>query len=154
MKPDAHLLEYNRKSGRRLPWIVVIIDEMAPFASQKDGKTELEALVKMCASAGIHIIIATQTMDNKSVPTGITDNLDWRIGLRTKRVEESRRIIGEPGLEQLPMSKKGRGMLKMDEVVEFQSYWIEDETLIEVIQKYGETAEQIKKPDLILMEGA
>lgn len=88
----------------------IIIDEWADLILSRDGKKIIE-LVQRIAQIGraarVHIIAATQTPIAKVLPTEIKCNFDARLGLRTRSAQDSRNIIGVPGLETLPRYGQG-----------------------------------------------
>jgi S-DNA-T family DNA segregation ATPase FtsK/SpoIIIE len=91
-----------RQSGLDLPYILVCIDELADLLMQDD---EVEGLItrlaQMGRAAGIHLIIATQRPDAKTVSGLIRSNVPSRIALTVQKGSESDIILDERGAENL-----------------------------------------------------
>ena len=89
--------------------VYVIIDELADLmTTQKRAVTPLiQRLCQIGRAARVHVIAATQCPIAAVIPTPIKCNFDARVGLRTRSRQDSRNIIGKPGLEELPRYGQG-----------------------------------------------
>jgi predicted transcriptional regulator len=97
-----HVREYNRlhRPSERLPYIVVVVDELAVIMLDRTlkHKAEIESYLARIASvgraSGIHLVLATQRPDKNVLTPLITANFPARIGLACASVYDSMTIIG------------------------------------------------------------
>ena len=119
-----------------LPYIVVIIDEMADLmmVAGKDIEGAVQRLAQMARAAGIHVIMATQRPSVDVITGTIKANFPTRISFQVTSKIDSRTILGEQGAEQL----LGRGdMLYMaggGRIVRLHGPFVSDEEVEQVVK--------------------
>ena len=94
---------YNQKHKLKMPYIVVVVDEMADLmlVSGKEVESYVQKLSAMARAAGIHIIMATQRPSVDVITGTIKANFPTRISFQVSSKIDSKTILGEQGAEQL-----------------------------------------------------
>jgi S-DNA-T family DNA segregation ATPase FtsK/SpoIIIE len=103
--PDSGepIFEQEEMDMSPMPYIVVIIDEMADLmmVAGKDIEGAVQRLAQMARAAGIHVIMATQRPSVDVITGTIKANFPTRISFQVTSKIDSRTILGEQGAEQL-----------------------------------------------------
>ena len=94
---------YNSKHKFKMPYIVVVVDEMSDLmlVAGKEIENYIQKLSQMARAAGIHIIMATQRPSVDVITGTIKANFPTRISFQVSSKIDSRTILGEQGAEQL-----------------------------------------------------
>ena len=145
-----------------LPFIVVVIDEMADLmmVAGKDIEAAVQRLAQMARAAGVHLITATQRPSVDVITGTIKANFPSRISFQVTSKIDSRTVLGEQGGEQLLgqgdmlfMSGGGRiqrvhGPFVSDEDVEKVVSFLKAQGQPEYVEEVTQEAEELT-PDMM-----
>ncbi|MDY4919765.1 MAG: DNA translocase FtsK 4TM domain-containing protein [Phascolarctobacterium sp.] len=137
---DNHVREinsYNAQAAEKMPFIVIIIDELSDLmmVAKVDVEEAILRLAQKARAAGIHLILATQR-PSVDVITGIVKaNIPSRIAFAVSSQTDSRTIIDMGGAEKL----LGKGdmlfyPIGMNKPVRVQGAFVTDEELNKIVE--------------------
>ncbi len=97
------IFEEHPLALEKLPFLVVVIDEMADLmmVAGKEIEAAVQRLAQMARAAGIHVVMATQRPSVDVITGTIKANFPTRISFTVISKFDSRTILGEQGAEQL-----------------------------------------------------
>ncbi len=148
-----HIIDFNQKTiqagGKKLPYLVVIIDELADLMMLAPTETEkaITRLAQLARATGIHLIISTQRPSTNVVTGLIKANFPARIAFATASGVDSRVILDSPGAETL----LGRGDMLFQAPdaaapVRLQGVYVSDSEIDKLVRYWRFLAAQIKGP--------
>lgn len=98
-----NISSFNQKTVNKMPYIVILVDELADLMLTAAGDTErlLVRLAAMGRAVGMHLVVATQRPSVDIVTGLIKANFPSRISFAVSSQVDSRTIIDSPGAEKL-----------------------------------------------------
>jgi DNA segregation ATPase FtsK/SpoIIIE, S-DNA-T family len=137
IKKYNELVEKKGEKGQELPYLVIIIDELADLMMVSPGEVE-EAICRIAQKAracGIHLLLATQRPSVDVITGLIKANVPTRIAFSVSSQVDSRTIIDTAGAEKL----LGKGDMLLlangsSKSVRIQGNFVSDEEIDEVVQ--------------------
>lgn len=143
---DEFDFEEEERIPTRLPYVVIIIDELADLMVmvKDDLESNIARLTQKARAAGIHLVAATQTPRANVVTGLIKANIPSRIAFRVASPLDSRIILDTTGAENLLgagdcLFLPPGGISKMTRV---QGAWVSDREIASIIQHCASHAKQ------------
>jgi tetratricopeptide (TPR) repeat protein len=155
------LTAYRKQTGQALPRIVLLVDEFHKFFIEQDMLANrayqlLELLVREGRSAGIHVLLASQTLTGAaSLPDSIKGSIGVRIALQCSEAD-SRLILSDDNPAARLLSRPGEAIYNAKNGLEegnsrFQVAWLSDEQRDQYLQKIQRLAQDksYSKPQIV-----
>jgi len=120
---------------KRVPYIVLAIDEIVMVMDNKDIKSMLVQIDSLGRALGIYNILSLQRPSHDILDTKIRSLLTVRMGFRTTDLANSR-IIGTPGSEKISREFPGRFLLKRDDLTEIQAPYLAEKAAEKILKPY------------------
>jgi S-DNA-T family DNA segregation ATPase FtsK/SpoIIIE len=152
---ERNIAAYNtsaRRTGKPMPYIVIVIDELADLILREGRKVE-DPIVKLAQKAravGIHLVLATQRPSVNVVTGLIKANVPSRIAFAMASNVDSRTVLDAPGAEDLI----GRGDMlyqpaDLPRPVRLQGVFVSDAEVHAVTKFWRDQAEPDYNRDLL-----
>ena len=139
---------YNEKSSEKMPYLVIIIDELADLMLSEvktklgadiTGATKIDEkickIAQMGRACGIHLLVATQRLSTDVITGLLKANIPSRVAFSVANIYDSKTILDKTGAEKLTGS--GDMLFKeigSDELVRLQGAFISDTETTKIIE--------------------
>ncbi|MBN1391422.1 MAG: DNA translocase FtsK 4TM domain-containing protein [Sedimentisphaerales bacterium] len=147
--PDSP--EEEAKIAKKLPYIVIIIDELADLmmTAAKEIEAYIVRLAQKSRAVGIHIVLATQRPQATVVTGLIKSNMPTRIGFRVAARLDSRIVLDQNGAEAL-LGQGDMLFLKpgSSELIRAQGTFMDDGEIQRIVKYLKDVAEPQFHPEL------
>ena len=143
--------EEEAKIPKKLPYVVIIIDELADLmmTAAKEIEAHIVRLAQKSRAVGIHIVLATQRPQATVVTGLIKANMPTRIGFRVAARMDSRIILDQNGAETL-LGQGDMLFLKpgTSDLIRAQGTFVSDDEVRRMVKHLKEVAEPQFHPEL------
>ncbi len=145
---------FNQKVKEKIPYIVVVIDEMADLmmTAGKEVEHYVQRLAQMARACGIHLVMATQRPSVDIITGSIKANFPSRISFQVASKYDSRTVLGEIGAEQLLGNGDMLLMKNGGNILRYQSAFISDNEVTKLIReiKKGQSVKYLSELENII----
>jgi len=147
-----HIADYRKKTGQRMPRILLLVDEFQEFFTEDDAISShssqiLDRLVRQGRAFGIHVLLGSQTLAGAyTLARSTIDQMAIRIALQCSEAD-SRLILADDNPAARLLSRPGEAIYNAaNGLVEgnnlFQVAWLPDEKRDAYLHKVQEMAKQ------------
>ncbi|WP_019123586.1 FtsK/SpoIIIE domain-containing protein [Brevibacillus massiliensis] len=127
--------QYQKRTGKTLPYVVVCIDEVALLSKEKAAHEYLEEIGAIGRALGVFLILSQQRVDSEIIGGRLKNNLTVRVAYRMSDALNSRMFLDNDAAAQL--SVPGRAIVKEpDRISEVQIPWLSEEEAEKIIDQY------------------
>jgi len=148
---DPSTPEEEAKIPKKLPYMVIIIDELADLmmTASKEIESYIVRLAQKSRAVGIHIVLATQRPQATVVTGLIKSNMPCRVGFRVAARMDSRIILDQNGAETL-LGEGDMLFLKpgTSDLIRAQGTFLDDAEIRRIVKHLKDVAEPQFHPEL------
>ena len=130
------IITYNKNASDKLPYIVIVIDELADLMAMAGAEVEagIIRIAQMARAVGIHLVVATQRPSVEVITGLMKANIPARIAFSVASLIDSRTILDCPGAEKL----LGRGDMlfltaELSKPKRLQGAFVSEEEMVHVV---------------------
>jgi S-DNA-T family DNA segregation ATPase FtsK/SpoIIIE len=141
-------INHVKNLPEKLPYILVIIDEVAMLKKNKKIREIIEEISAIGRSLGVQLLLSMQRADHTLMDGALKNNLTVRVSGRQSN-ESNSRIAGVPNAHDIELGQSGRMIIMLDKPIQFKSTYLDLSDVEEIIQPYKKPIDKNKVPEKV-----
>ncbi|MFC0235477.1 FtsK/SpoIIIE domain-containing protein [Fictibacillus phosphorivorans] len=131
-----HIDKYNKKAEKKLPYILLCIDEFAELQSEGSIKKDIEWISSQGRAFGVILCLSLQRPDRDTMDGKLKNNMTMRIAFKMADKVNSRIILDSYEAASISSEDSGRMFYKMNGIHEAQAFWLDEEDAEKILDEY------------------
>jgi DNA segregation ATPase FtsK/SpoIIIE, S-DNA-T family len=131
-----HIDKYNKKAEKKLPYILLCIDEFAELQSEGDIKKDIEWISSQGRAFGVILCLSLQRPDRDTMDGKLKNNMTMRIAFKMADKVNSRIILDSYEAASISSEDNGRMFYKLNGIHEAQAFWLDEEDAEKILDEY------------------
>jgi DNA segregation ATPase FtsK/SpoIIIE, S-DNA-T family len=122
----------------RIPYVVIIIDELADLmlTAQQDIEPQIQKLTQLARATGIHMVIATQRPTVDVITGTIKANIPGRVAFKVAQKNDSRVVLDQEGADKLVGKGDMLVLTGANKLIRAQGAWTKDEEIQAIVDHW------------------
>lgn len=138
-------INHVKNLPEKLPYILVIIDEVAMLKKNKKIREIIEEISAIGRSLGVQLLLSMQRADHTLMDGALKNNLTVRVSGRQSN-ESNSRIAGVPNAHDIELGQSGRMIIMLDKPIQFKSTFLELSEVEEIITPFKRPKDKVDIP--------
>jgi DNA segregation ATPase FtsK/SpoIIIE, S-DNA-T family len=138
-----HIDKYNKKAEKKLPYILLCIDEFAELQSEGSIKKDIEWISSQGRAFGVILCLSLQRPDRDTMDGKLKNNMTMRIAFKMADKVNSRIILDSYEAASISSEDSGRMFYKLNGIHEAQAFWLDEDEAEKILDEY-----KVDEPDV------
>lgn len=144
-----HIDKYNKKVEKKLPYILLCIDEFAELQSEGSIKKDIEWISSQGRAFGVILCLSLQRPDRDTMDGKLKNNMTMRIAFKMADKVNSRIILDSYEAASISSEDSGRMFYKLNGIHEAQAFWLDEEDAEKILDEYRPIEEEVTKEETV-----
>lgn len=131
-----HIDKYNKRTKKKLPYILLCIDEFAELQSEGSIKKDIEWISSQGRAFGVILCLSLQRPDRDTMDGKLKNNMTMRIAFKMADKVNSRIILDSYEAASISSEDSGRMFYKMNGIHEAQAFYLDEEDAETILENY------------------
>ncbi|MBH0156006.1 DNA translocase FtsK [Fictibacillus sp. 5RED26] len=147
-----HIDKYNKKAEKKLPYILLCIDEFAELQSEGSIKKDIEWISSQGRAFGIILCLSLQRPDRDTMDGKLKNNMTMRIAFKMADKVNSRIILDSYEAASISSEDSGRMFYKLNGIHEAQAFYLDEEDAETILEEYKSIEEEVNIVETIVQD--